>query len=370
MLKNLLYSVLLLLAITSCSNTGGQKIPVYGWNWDWNHAQISDSTLLENYKKWKSHGLDGILIGARFDYKAHEHAAKLAKAAGLEYHAWAVCMLQGGKDSTWYAINRDGQSAYKVQAYTPGYTVLCPNNPNVINYLKESYSKLADIPEVDYVHLDFIRYADVILSRGLWDKYGLVMNEEYPTADYCYCDKCVADFKAATGIDIKSVEDPSKCQEWKDFRYNVITNLVKEITAVVHAKGKKVSAAVFPGPSYAKKLVRQDWSKWEIDAFFPMNYNDFYAEPAAWVPKVTAEEVEAAHGHDLYSGLFICRDWQHRDQIKDPEGKGLIPSEIPEVVKGVMATGATGIALYSLGDMTDEHWEALESAVFPNGKKK
>ena len=41
------------------------------------------------------------------------------------------------------------------------------------------------------------------------------MNEEYPTADYCYCDKCVADFKAATGIDIKAVEDPSKCEEWK-----------------------------------------------------------------------------------------------------------------------------------------------------------
>ena len=40
------------------------------------------------------------------------------------------------------------------------------------------------------------------------------MNEEYPTADYCYCDKCVADFKAESGIDIKSVEDPSTCEEW------------------------------------------------------------------------------------------------------------------------------------------------------------
>ena len=68
----------------------------------------------------------------------------------------------------------------------------------------------------------------------------------------------------------------------EQFRYNRITSLVNKIAAAVHAKGKKVSAAVFPGPdSYAKKLVRQEWNKWNIDAFFPMNYNDFYLEPAS-----------------------------------------------------------------------------------------
>ena len=88
------------------------------------------------------------------------------------------------------------------------------------------------------------------------------MNEEYPTADYCYCDKCVADFKAATGIDIKSVEDPSKCKEWAQFRCDLITKLVDRIADTVHAKGKKVSAAVFPGPdSHAKWMVRQEWNK-------------------------------------------------------------------------------------------------------------
>ena len=80
---------------------------------------------------------------------------------------------------------------------------MCPNNPDVVNYLVTEYGQIADIPEVDFVHLDYIRYVDVILARGLWEKYGLVMNEEYPTADYCYCDKCVADFKKATGIDIR-----------------------------------------------------------------------------------------------------------------------------------------------------------------------
>ena len=49
-----------------------------------------------------------------------------------------------------------------------------------------------------------------------------------------------------------------------------------------HAKGKKISADVFPGPhSHAVWMVRQEWNKWNIDAFFPMNYNDFYLEKAS-----------------------------------------------------------------------------------------
>lgn len=96
----------------------------------------------------------------------------------------------------WYAVNRNGESAYNVQAYVPYYKFMCPNNENVINFLTGEYEKIAAIPDVDYVHFDYIRYVDVILAKGLWEKYGLVMNEEYPTADYCYCDKCVADFKA------------------------------------------------------------------------------------------------------------------------------------------------------------------------------
>jgi len=123
------------------------------------------------------------------------------------------------------------------------------------------------------------------------------MNEEYPEADYCYCPRCVGDFKAATGIDILAMDDPSTCQEWKQFRYDVVTRLVARIAEAVHAKGKKVSAAVFPGPeAYALKLVRQEWNKWPIDAFFPMNYNDFYLEPASWVGKVTKDEVDLGAG--------------------------------------------------------------------------
>lgn len=350
--------------LAACTEQKAEKIRVYGWQGE--GAGTTEASINADFKKWKSHGLDGICYNVGFNLEKQQRAARIAHECGLEYHAWIPTMLKGDADSTWYAVNRKGESAYKVQAYVPYYKCMCPNNDDVINYLVAEYTKVAEIPEVDYIHLDYIRYVDVILARGLWEKYGLVMNEEYPAADYCYCDKCVADFKAQTGIDIKSVEDPSKCEEWKTFRYNVITNLVNKIAESVHSKGKKVSAAVFPGPkSYAMKLVRQEWNKWNIDAFFPMNYNDFYLEPASWVGKVTKEEVESVNGKKpVYSGLFICRDWKNKANIKDPEGHGLVPSEIGEAVRGSMEAGAAGVCLFVPGNMTDEHWAEFDKVIW------
>ncbi len=347
--------------LTACSQQE-TKVKAYGWQGEGRNT--TEETLQADFSKWKAHGLDGMCYNAGQDPVKHQRAAKVAHANGLEYHAWIPTMLKGDADSSWYAVNRKGESAYSVQAYVPYYKFMCPNNEDVYHFLEGMYGKIADIPEVDYVHFDYIRYVDVILARGLWDKYGLVMDEEYPTADYCYCDKCVADFKTATGIDIKSFEDPSQCAEWKQFRYDVITKLVNRLSASIHAKGKKVSAAVFPGPTLAKQLVRQEWNKWDLDAVFPMNYNDFYLEGADWLRPITAEEVAAENGKaPIYSGLFICQDWQNKANIKDPEGHGLIPSEMEEAIRGSMESGAAGVCLFTPGNMTDEHWNAFDKAI-------
>lgn len=336
------------------------KIPVYVWqSWDKNTTAES---LKNDFADWKKHGVAGVCFNTGFDMEKATIAAKVAKSLDLEYHAWMPCMLQSGLDSTWYAVNRLGQSACSVQAYVPYYKCLDPRNEQVQEWLIEKYGRMAAIPEVDYVQLDYIRYPDVILARGLWDKYGLVMDEEYPTADYCYCDDCVAAFKDQTGIDIRSFEDPSKCKEWAQFRCDAITGFVNKLTGVIHAQGKKVSADVFPGPySHAVPMVRQEWNKWNVDAFFPMNYNDFYMEGPAWVGKMVREEVASVQGKvPVYSGLFICHDWKNKDKVVDPENSGLLPSELNEAVVGSMESGAAGICLFTPNDMTDEHWKALD----------
>ena len=370
-MKKTTISVLIASLFMLCSVHLTAKTPVYIWQ-GWDNKTTTEENLKDDFTKWKSQGVTGVCFNTGFDLEKAKIASRIAKSLGLEYHAWMPCMLHAGLNPSWYAVNRLGQSAHDVQVYVPYYTCLDPHNKEVQAWLIEQYCKMAELPDVDYVQLDYIRYPDVILARGLWEKYGLVMNEEYPKADYCYCDDCVAAFKEKTGIDIRKVDDPSKCKKWAQFRCDIITDLVNKLASAVHAKGKKISADVFPGPhSHAVWMVRQEWNKWNIDAFFPMNYNDFYLEKASWVGKITRKEVKAVKGKiPVYSGLFICKDWKNKASVVDPEHSGLVPSEIEEAVAGSMKAGAAGISLFTPKSMTDEHWDALKQVLDKLDKKK
>ena len=348
------------LALAACTEKK-QAIPLYGW--EGMGANPDMEAVRARWSDWKSHGMTGVCINAPIE--ATPELAALAHELGLEYHAWKPCMLQGGKPHEWYAVNRLGQSADEYPAYVDYYKALDPANPEVQDYLVEMLCEYAAVPDVDYVQLDYIRYADAILARGLWDKYGLDFSDgPYPPADYCYCDKCVAEFLEQTGIDIREAEDPQAVPEWTAFRCGKVTELVTKICDAVHAMGKKVSADVFPGPdSYAVPMVRQQWDEWPLDMVFPMNYNDFYLEGADWLASITAEEVKAAGEVPVMSGLFICREWQRKAEIKDPEGHGLIPSEIATAVRRSMDAGAAGICLFTPNRMSPEHWAELDKLV-------
>ena len=353
----------------------------YVWS-SWDQEHVSEDSLRAVMESWKCHGITGVCMNCGFDFEKTANCAAIAHEVGLEYHAWAAAMLQGGLDSVWYTVNRWGQSASVPQyrAYVDYYQTLDPHNPEVINWLTQQYLQLAQIPNVDYVQLDYIRYADVILAEGLWQKYqdrihhewrnaeGKV--QEYPGADYCYCESCCADFKSQTGIDIKAKlaegVDPASIPEWAQFRCDNITNLVNAICKALHDNGFRVSADVFPGPySYAEPMVRQQWNDWECDMFFPMNYNDFYIEPAEWVGKVTQEAVLSTD-KPVISGLFICRDWQNRADIQDPEGLGLSPAELRVAMCVAMMSKASGVCLFTPERMTESHWKIFEEAMKQN----
>lgn len=378
-MKRFLPLILFVFALT-CFPTFAQKptVKIYGWS-SWDREHVSEDSLRAQLVTWKQHGLTGICMNCGFDLQKTARCAAIAHEVGLEYHAWAPTMLHGGKDSTWYTVNRWGQSALVPQyrAYVDYYQTLDPHNPKVVAWLVEQYLQLASVPNVDYVQLDYIRYADVILAEGLWQKYqkrnphewrdakGHV--HEYPGADYCYCDACCADFKARTGIDIRAAlaegTDPATIPEWAQFRCDNITRLVDTICKTLHDKGFKVSADVFPGPgSYAEPMVRQQWSRWSCDLFFPMNYNDFYLQSARWVGQVTREAVRSTR-RPVVSGLFICHDWRGRSTVTDPEGLGLSPKELKVAVRHSLRAGAVGFCLFTPDRMTEEHWRELEKAI-------
>ncbi len=359
--------------LTSCSKPETYKIPCYAWLGGPGNA--TDTEILEQFNDLKNKGIDGLMYNGGQNPETYSRVGKLAKEVGLEFHTWIPTMVQHPKPQLkkeWYAINGNGESAYDKPAYVSHYTFLCPSREGVYEFLADVYGKIAEVAEVDAIHLDYIRFPDVILARGLWDKYGLVMDREYPDYDYCYCDTCVADFKKRSGIDISQVEDPSQVKEWKQFRCDLITSIVNRLATVAHSKNKKIDAAVFPGPhSHAVKMVRQEWDKWNLDAVYPMNYNDFYLEGTEWIGEMCKEGVEATGGSiPLYSGLFICPNPEKKSSERDPENHGLVPEELEDAIRESMQNGAAGICLFTPGRMTEAHWNVFEKAIYTDYTKQ
>ena len=374
-------SLIAIILLTACSSPSGKKgqlsdaaspelsdinVPVYAWLGG--PGRATDEEIRDNFTDLKNKGIIGLLYNGGHDPLTYKRVGGIAHELGLEFQPWIPSMIQGENPKLppeLYAFNGLGESAWDKPAYADYYKFLCPSREEVYLFLEELYGDIADLEEVDGIHLDYIRFPDVILARGLWDKYGLVMDREYPQFDYCYCDHCVEEFKERSGIDIRSVEDPAQVEEWKQYRYDLITKIVNRLTERVHASDKLITAAVFPGPnSVARKIVRQEWDKWNLDAFYPMNYNDFYLEDTRWVGQVTLEGVTALDNRKpLYSGLFICPNPEAKSQEADPEGHGLLPEELEDAIRESVENGAAGICLFTPGRMTEAHWEVFEKAI-------
>ena len=386
---NKLLALLIFLALTACQTSGTKegknlsgietnqlpdiKVPVYAWLSG--PRNKTDQELRDQFSDYKNKGIIGLMYNGGHDPETYKRVGGIAKEFGLEFHTWIPTMIQRENpklDPEWYAINGKGESAFEKPAYADHYKFLCPSRVEVYDFLSDLYGRVAEIPEVDGIHLDYIRFPDVILAEGLWEKYGLVMDREYPDYDYCYCDHCVDGFKETAGIDIRVVEDPSTVEEWKQYRYDLITSIANRLADMVHAKGKKINAAVFPGPnSVAKKIVRQEWNKWNMDSFYPMNYNDFYLKGTEWIGEVCREGVAAIDNRKpLYSGLFICPRPENKTAEPDPENHGLIPEEMEDAIRESMENGASGICLFTPNRMTDEHWEAFAVAIRKDYAKK
>jgi len=327
------------------------------WVWITPDLQASDEDWKNCFEKLKNANITGIIPeiydgrnayfrSRRLPVKAEylEKIIPIARSYDLEVHAWMWCMpclipdiQENHRD--WYSVNRLRQSSVDKPAYVDYYKFLCPAKEEVREFIQDTVKELT-LFDVDGIHLDYIRYPDVILPKGLWSKYDIVQDKEYPEYDYCYCDTCQKKFKDLTGTDPLELEDPARCKEWLQFRYDQVTNLVNDtLIPAGRERGKMMSAAVFPN----WRDVRQEWRNWKLDAVFPMNYNSFYLSNAEWIKQYCKEEIKSLrYDIPLYSGLFIDEVENFRQYvIKSFEG------------------GAAGISVFSMNNLSDEHYNML-----------
>ena len=315
---------------------------VKNWIWVRPDTSLGDSEYAEKFRKVHEAGISAVLFEG-YD----ERIFRLCKEAGLEAHYWKWTMNRRellDVHPDWFAVNRKGESSHDKPAYVEYYRFLCPSHEEVAEYLAEDYLKEANLPYVDGVHLDYVRFPDVVLPVSLWQNYGIEQTSEHPEYDYCYCDLCREKFRQQTGLDPLELQYPMENQSWINFRLDAITHVVKHIAEKVKNDGKFISSAVFPGPSMAKKMVRQDWGNWPLDAYFPMIYNGFYYEGPEWIGRSVAESVKTINGRaDIYAGLMF------------PDIKG---DDFEKALDAAFDNGASGVSFFDGPD--DEYLVKLK----------
>src|SRR5579862_2415061 len=247
--------------------------------WTGIDSKASDRTLKNKYTSLKSHGIDGVFLGGGLDKREFE----AVRDAGLELHTWMWTTNRGDQwirdnHPDWYMVSRTGKSCFDHPPYVDYYRWISPVIPGVQRYLEDRVAELAAEPTVNGVHLDYVRYPDIVLPRALWAKYHVDQTNEMPEYDFCYSQHTRDAFKKVSGRDPLEIQDPAHDQEWLHFRYDSVTRLVEKLKKVAHGHGKQITAAVFPTPRLARKICRQDWDKWHLDAFCPMIYHSFYDE--------------------------------------------------------------------------------------------
>jgi len=140
------------------------------------------------------------------------------------------------------------------------------------------------------------------------------------------------------------IKDPKLEKEWFQFRLDMVVDLVDDyLVPAAHAKGKMITAAVFPGPTVAREVVRQDWARFRLDVFLPMLYHVFYEAGPEWVKQQTMEAASAVE-QPIYSGLFI-----HDLKVDD----------FTRTIQMAMDGGASGVSLFSADGMDAAKWSAL-----------
>ncbi|MBZ5498036.1 MAG: hypothetical protein LAP85_16665 [Acidobacteriia bacterium] len=320
-------------------------------NWAWMRGGIkSMDDWRRKLAEMRAAGINAILISGSADF--YRTAIPVVRQEGLEIHAWIFTMMRGEHVKThpeWYAVSRKGVSTAEKPPYVDYYRFMCPARDDVRQFLVGYVRELAEIGGLASVHLDYIRYPDVILPVALWPKYNLVQDKEYPEFDFCYCRVCRDRFKRQAGTDPLELQDPPSHRAWLQYRYDTITEVVGLLANEVHAHKKQVTAAVFPTPTIARTLVRQDWVRWQVDAVLPMVYHAFYKEDVAWIERATRLGVDALGSRiPLYTGLYV------------PD---LTPPDLGRAVERALAGGAQGVSLFQGNTLTPAHWEEFSAAV-------
>jgi uncharacterized lipoprotein YddW (UPF0748 family) len=212
---------------------------------------------------------------------------------------------------------------------------LDPAAPGVAEWLVETFMELLmKYPELDGLHMDYIRYPDV-LPFAPGSRFGVGL-------DYGYGDATRARFRAETGLEAPFGDSLANANAWDGWRRDQVTALVAALRFAARTALDDIafSAAVWSWSDRAYLAQGQDWRRWLEDGLLE------FAVPMAY----TLDDRMLRYQAESYTGLPVA------DRIWVGLGTWLFarrPERALEQIRIVRAAGAAGDSLFSWDSIAD-----------------
>lgn len=288
----------------------------------------------------------------------------------LEFHAWTVNNLVSRvkevqeiieQHPDWLAVSREGYNT-RQKILWGRHSWWCPDNKNYLNFYLQRVQKKVAETGCDGLHLDFIRYPDIFSFQGRL----AIPRDEVPEYSFCYCLNCRGKYMKETGIDPIDVPlDPNSplYQQWTQWRYQVITETVRQIRKQI-APNLKLSAAVFPTPEIARKNVLQDWPAFadQLDHLCTMIYaTKQWSRPITWVKEVTELGLKEMNPVRNKVSNGVKGKCQYYAGFGYPIEE-MKPGELRLGIQSAKEAGADGVLIYHYPVSSKEQLTELKSA--------
>lgn len=193
---------------------------------------------------------------------------------GMELHIWLPVYYVGHEDSEneklsvgykkpeWLSITDQGKT---MGATNPNkFYMLDPSNPEVKEFLLETYEWILKKYDIDGFELDYIRY---------WER---------GSEDYGYNEALVNAFKEKYGVTPEYNVYAKYWDDWCDFRAEFVTDMVHSIRTLIDETRPSTVLSLDVGgyPDVAKEYLYQDYLSWlnegMVDLLHPMCYGEYY----------------------------------------------------------------------------------------------
>jgi len=212
---------------------------------------------------------------------------------------------------------------------------LDPAAPGVAERLVGTFTELLiKYPELDGLHLDYIRYPDV-LPFAPGSRFGVGL-------DFGYGEATRARFRAETGLEAPFGKSLANANAWDGWRRDQVTALVAALRFAARTALDDIefSAAVWSWADRAYLAQGQDWRRWLEDGLLE------FAVPMAY----TLDDRMLRYQAESYTGLPVA------DRIWVGLGTWLFarrPERALEQIRIVHAAGAAADSLFSWDSIAD-----------------